>query len=191
MKIAPPPRNEAARLEVLRQFELLDTEEEQQFDDLTFLAAHVCETPIALITLIDEKRQWFKSNRGFGVRQTSRDVSFCAHALTQMGPAIVRDALDDERFRDNPLVTGEPYIRFYAGAPLVTTEGFVLGTLCVIDRRPRDLEEGQIKALQALSRVVIALFESRRERNFLRRALDKHKRAEEELKARLERRDQS
>ena len=188
---APLPEDERARIENLREFKVLDTEPEEVFDEITRLAALISQTPTALITFVDSDRQWFKSHFGFDVRETTRDLSFCAHAILQEGPTVVRDALDDERFRDNPLVTGEPYIRFYAGAPLVTTEGFVLGTLCVIDRRPRDLEEGQIKALQALSRVVIALFESRRERNFLRRALDKHKRAEEELKARLERRDQS
>ena len=188
---AATPGDERERLEALRHFKVLDTGPEEAFDDITRLASYICQTPSALISFVDEDRQWFKSRVGFSLRETSRDFSFCAHAILQPGPLVVRDALDDVRFKDNPLVLEAPYIRFYAGAPLVTTEGFVLGTLCVLDRRPRDLEEGQIEALQALSRVVIALFEARREKNYLRRALDKHKRAEEDLKARLEQSEHS
>ncbi|HEV2762689.1 MAG TPA: GAF domain-containing protein [Pyrinomonadaceae bacterium] len=183
---AAKPRNEAARLEALRQYNVLDTEAEQSFDDLTFLASQICGTPIALITLVDEDRQWFKSVVGFPARETSRDVSFCAHAILQAGPTFVRDALDDERFADNPLVTSAPHIRFYAGTPLVTPEGFPLGTLCVIDCVPRDLKPTQIEALRALGRQVMAQLELRREVAFLRRALERHKRAEEDLKARLD-----
>ena len=182
---AAKPRNEAARLEALRQYNVLDTEAEQSFDDLAFLASHVCGTPIALITLVDQDRQWFKSAVGFPARETPRDISFCAHAILQAGPTLVRDALDDERFADNPLVTAAPRIRFYAGTPLVTPEGFPLGTLCVIDRVPRELKPAQLEALRALGRQVMAQLELRREVAFLRRTLDRHKRAEEELKNRL------
>jgi GAF domain-containing protein len=175
MPAAPVPENEAARLETLRQYEILDTDPEESFNDLTRLAAYICNTPIALISLIDAHRQWFKSRVGLSERETSRDVSFCAHAILQDGPCIVRDALDDERFRTNPMVTSDPYIRFYAGSPLMSPEGFKIGTLCVIDDKPRDLTPEQIAALRILSNQVITQLELRREVASLQRALDKHK----------------
>jgi GAF domain-containing protein len=174
---APLPENEAARLETLRQYEILDTDPEETFNDLTRLAAYVCGTPIALITLIDIDRQWFKARVGMSQQETSRDISFCSHAILQTGPLIVRDAMDDARFAKNPMVLSDPYIRFYAGSPLVTPEGFVLGTLCVIDRVPRDLSQEQVAALRALGNQVITQLEARREIAFLTRALDKYKRA--------------
>ncbi|MBA2733555.1 MAG: GAF domain-containing protein, partial [Acidobacteria bacterium] len=125
----PIPENERARLETLRQYEILDTDPEESFNDLTRLAAYICNTPIALISLVDENRQWFKSRVGLSQEETSRDVSFCAHAIMQDGPCIVRDAFDDERFRKNPMVTALPHIRFYAGSPLMSPEGFKIGTL--------------------------------------------------------------
>src|SRR5215216_5615904 len=115
---APLPGDERARVETLRQFKILDTEPEEAFDDITRLAAHISHTPTALISFVDADRQWFKSRVGFGPQETSRDISFCAHAILQPGPTVVRDTLDDERFRDNPLVLEAPYIRFYAGYPL-------------------------------------------------------------------------
>lgn len=170
----PVPENEAARIEALRQYEILDTDPEESFNDLTRLAAYICHTPIALITLVDENRQWFKAEVGLGVKETTRDVSFCAHAILQDGPCIVRDALDDERFRSNPLVTSSPYIRFYAGAPLMSPEGFKIGTLCVIDRVPRELTPQQIAALRILGNQVITQLDLRREINSLQRALERH-----------------
>src|ERR1051326_4958778 len=143
---SPTPHNEAARLQALRQYNILDTVPEEAFDDLTFLAAHVCKTPIALVSFIDKDRQWFKSNIGMTASETSRDISFCSHALMQRDLFIVRDALADDRFATNPLVLQEPNIRFYAGAPLITPEGEALGTLCVIDTVPRDLTEEQKEA---------------------------------------------
>src|SRR5215471_123668 len=124
----PTVKNEKTRLNVLWQYEVLDTVPEALFDDLTELAARICEAPIALISLVDEKRQWFKSKVGTTVSETSRDVSFCAHAIKQTDLFIVPDATKDERFANNPLVTSDPKIRFYAGAPLITPDGHALGT---------------------------------------------------------------
>ncbi|HEY0406232.1 MAG TPA: GAF domain-containing protein [Pyrinomonadaceae bacterium] len=179
----PLPDNEAARLEALHQYQVLDTEPDETLNDLTRLAAYICGTPIALITLIDLNRQWFKARIGLSEQETSRDVSFCGHAIMQDGPFIVRDAMDDQRFRNNPLVISTPNIRFYAGSPLMTPEGFKLGTLCVIDRVPRDLNPEQVAALRMLSNQVITQLDLRREIAFTTRALEECKRREAELKA--------
>jgi GAF domain-containing protein len=159
---APIPQNESKRLKVLWQYDVLDTVPEEIFDDLTELAARICEAPIALITLVDEKRQWFKSKIGVTVSETSRDLSFCAYAITQSDLFIVPDATQDERFANNPLVTSEPKIRFYAGAPLITPDGHALGTLCVIDKVPRELRPDQKRALSILARHVVSQLELRR-----------------------------
>lgn len=156
------PSNEIQRLESLREYEMLDTPAEACFDDLTELAARICEAPIALITLIDEKRQWFKSRLGFNIQESARDIAFCAHAIHQKELFIVPDATRDERFSDNPWVMGEPGIRFYAGAPLLSPEGHALGTLCVIDRVSREMSADHQQALRVLSRHVMAQFELRR-----------------------------
>ena len=182
----PLPENEAARLETLHQYEILDTEPDETLNDLTRLAAYICGTPIALISLIDLNRQWFKARLGLSETETARDVSFCAHAITQDGSLVVRDALDDQRFRDNPLVTSAPHIRFYAGSPLITPEGFKLGTLCVIDRVPRDLNPEQIAALRMLGNQVMTQLDLRREIAFMARALDESKLREAKLRARID-----
>ena len=159
---APIPQNEKKRLKVLWQYEVLDTVPEEVFDDLTELAARICEAPIALISLVDEDRQWFKSKHGVSIPETSRDISFCAYAITQTELFIVPDATQDPRFAGNRLVTAEPRIRFYAGAPLITPDGHALGTLCVIDKVPRLLRPDQQQALQILAHHVVSQLELRR-----------------------------
>jgi len=156
------PRNESDRQEALERYNILDTLPEQEYDDLTQLAASICGTPIALISLIDGDRQWFKSRVGLDASETPRDTSFCGHVVANDAMLHVTDAIQDERFADNPLVVNEPNIRFYAGVPLKTSDNFTLGTLCVIDRHPRDLTPIQIQQLEALSRLVISQLELRR-----------------------------
>jgi GAF domain-containing protein len=172
---APIPDNEAQRLEALRDYHILDTATEEAYDDITALAAYLCHVPIAMISLVDESRQWFKSKLGLNQQETPRDVAFCAHAILQTEPLIVRDAIKDARFADSALVTREPHIRFYAGFPLSSPEGFALGTLCAIDRRPRQLSASQKTAMKALSRQVMALLELRRVSARMADALEKVK----------------
>lgn len=160
---APFPPHETARLAALQAQQLLDSLPEQMFDDIVKVASSVCGTPIALISLVDRDRQWFKAKVGLSASETPRDQAFCAHAILEPGrPLVVPDATQDPRFAENPLVTGSPDIRLYAGAPIVSHSGHALGTVCVIDRQPRQLEPAQIEALEALSRQVSNLIEYRR-----------------------------
>jgi PAS domain S-box-containing protein len=159
---APLPHTEAARVTALHEYRILDTLPEPAYDDLTRLASEICRTPIALVTLIDSDRQWFKSRVGLDVADTPRDIAFCAHALFDTELLVVRDTTQDERFADNPFVTAAPHIRFYAGAPLVSHDGQVLGTLCDLDSEPRELTSEQMDALRALARQVMAQLELRR-----------------------------
>ena len=177
--IPAKPANETQRLETLRGYEILDTEPEAAFDDLTFLASYLCETPVALISLVDADRQWFKSKVGVSVVETSRDIAFCASAILQPDVFIVPDASQDERFADNPLVVADPKIRFYAGAPLMT-QGQALGTLCVVDRVPRELRPEQKDALRALGRQVVAQLDLRHNLKRLKDVLKTRDRVEAE-----------
>jgi GAF domain-containing protein len=174
------PIVEKDRLAALEKYAILDTEPEQGFDDLTLLASYVCKTPMAMISLVDEDRQWFKSKVGLTSSQTPRDIALCSVAIQHSEVMVVPDTLKDERFRDNPLVVSHPHIRFYAGAPLITDEGYALGTLCVVDQNPRTFGEDQQLALQALSRLVVAQLEFRRNLGLLKEALTDRTRAEHE-----------
>lgn len=158
---APLPDDEKERLQQLRDLHILDTLEERVYDDLTFLAAQICDTPIALVSLVDQDRQWFKSRHGLAARETPRDVAFCAHAIHGREIFTVNDAEQDARFIDNPLVTAAPHVKFYAGAPLILHNNLCMGTLCVIDDHARQLSPQQAQALQALSRQVVDQLEMR------------------------------
>ncbi len=159
MQVPAIPVNESERLEELRRYKILDSGVEQDYNDLVQLASEICGTPMSLISLVDKDRQWFKANLGLADNETPRDVSFCAHAIHFDEIFIVPDATADMRFFDNPLVTNEPNIRFYAGVPLKTSGGFNLGTLCVLDSQPRELTESQKFCLKTLSRQVMHMFE--------------------------------
>ena len=161
MMSAPIPANEADRLAALAQYDILDTLPEKEFDDIAWLATHICGTPIALITFLDAGRQWFKSRVALDISETARVISFCSHAILGQGLFEVPNAIEDVRFCDDPLVTGAPDIRFYAGMPLVTCDGYSLGTLCVIDQEPRQLTLQQREGLIVLARQVMRLLEIR------------------------------
>lgn len=170
MKSALPTCDETARLQALREYDVLDTQAEKVFDDLTLLASEICGTPIALISLIDPDRQWFKSKVGLDANETSREIAFCAHAIHQQHIFEVCDTLKDIRFFDNPLVTSAPNIRFYVGTPLITPQGYAIGTLCAIDCQPRTLTPGQRQALETLGRSVVANLELRKKNRQLMEA---------------------
>ena len=167
----PIPKNEEERVAELHDFHILDTPPDEILDSLTLLASHICETPIALITLIDSERQWFKSRVGVTISETARDISFCAHAIMTEDLCIISDLSKDKRFARHPFVIAAPRIRFYAGAPLVTRRHRVLGTLCVLDRVPRKLTKAQYDALRMLSRQVMAQLELGRQVKDLQRRL--------------------
>lgn len=163
--------NELARLQTLLEYQILDTAPEVEYDDITYLASLICETPIALISLSDEHRQWFKSKRGLIVTEVPRDLSFCGHVIHGTKVLAVSDALRDERFADNPAVLGAPYIRFYAGAPILAPNGHATGTVCVIDHQPRELSEKQMRSLEALARQVASQLETRKINAAIRKQL--------------------
>lgn len=171
MPAAPLPPNEQERLKALRETKVLDAPVDSGFDDLAQLAARICETPIALVSLVDECRQWFMARVGLDVKETHRDLAFCSHAILGTETIVVPDAREDPRFADNALVTGEPYVVFYAGVPLISPSGHALGTLCVIDHVPRELDEIQLDTLQVLARQVTAQLELRRKTTALGAAL--------------------
>jgi GAF domain-containing protein len=182
-------QKEAARVAALNRYAILDTEPEQTFDDLVLLASYVCKTPMAMLSLVDDHRQWFKSKVGMEAKETPLAVSICATAI-QGGTDelfIVPDALEDPRFRENPLVTQESGIRFYAGAPLVDEDGFGLGTLCVVDRLPRELDAEQKEALRSLRRLALGQMELRRNLLLLKDALNDRTKEEHARELELQR----
>lgn len=176
MIIAPIPVDEAERLADLRRHQILDTPEEDEFNDLILLASRICSAPISLISLIDSNRQWLKARNGIEAIETDRDASFCSHTILENDVFIIPDATRDERFFDNPYVLGNPEIRFYAGVPLVSQAGYKLGSLCVIDRIPRNLAPDQQDALRILGKQVMRQFELRLKNHELERISQAQKR---------------
>lgn len=173
---------EKARLEKLKSYSILDSLPEEDYYNLTAIAAQICRTPISLVTLLDDKRQWFKSHHGLDVSETPKEYSFCGHAIKNSGDVfVIEDARKDERFHDNPLVTDDPHVIFYAGVPLITDDGLPLGTLCVIDNAPRNLDDEQLNSLKALSRQVIKLMELRKAKFTLEQSLINLEKKNEEL----------
>lgn len=183
--IAPLPENEAERLKALQACRVLDTLPEPEFDDVTLLAAQICGVPMAAVSLIDTDRQWFKSILGLDAAQTPRDIAFCAHTILQPDLLLVPDAHNDPRFSDNPLVTGAPSIRFYAGMPLTTSDGLALGSLCVIDRQPRQLSADQKAALRALGNQISSQLELKRQIALQEQMIAERKEIEKTLQAEI------
>ncbi len=164
----PTPKNEKKRLQALAEYQIMDSPAEAEFDELTRLASYICQAPLAQISLVDDRRQWFKSRLGFALAETPRETSFCQHALLRREVLEIEDATKDERFADSALIRDEPHVRFYAGAPLVTPEDYALGALCVMDRKPRKLAPDQRDGLQILARQVVARLDLRRQQRRLR-----------------------
>lgn len=177
----PIPDNEAQRLEALNEYKILDSLSEVSYDDLTRLAAIICGCPFSIITFIDQDRQWFKSIQGLKAKQTPREGGFCAHAIMENEFFTVKNATVDERFKEHPLVSGNPKIRFYAAAPITVGNGLNIGVICVIDDKPRELEPSQIEALKALSRLVGVLLENRKQQAALTEAFNFRKDVEKKL----------
>ncbi len=171
---AAVPENESERLAALDRYDILDTPREREFDEIVELAAHICRAPTAVVNLITAERQWFKAEVGLGTRETPLESSFCAHAILEHDLLVVPDTTTDDRFACNPLVTGEPFFRFYAGAQLKTSDGYPLGTLCILDTEPRELDDSQLAALRTLSHHVMNLLD-------LRRTMREQKRLSEQL----------
>lgn len=171
MTVPALPENETQRLEALRRYQILDTLPEEDFDDIVRLAAQICDVPISVFSLVDYHRQWFKAKHGLNITETPRELAFCAHALLGESPFIVPDALADERFWDHPMVTHPPNIRFYAGIPLLTPDHYRLGTLCVLDQKPRQLTDNQLFGLKTLARQIVHLLEMRLQHQNLRKQL--------------------
>jgi GAF domain-containing protein len=184
MKISEKHKHESERLKLLESYSILDTLPEIDYDNITAIASEICNTPISLVSLIDSKRQWFKSHHGLNVSETTKDYAFCAHAIIDPNDIfIIQDARKDERFFDNPLVTGEPNVIFYAGVPLVGENNLPIGTLCVIDNKPKLLSQTQIHALKALANQVMNLLELRKTKARLEQALEDVEQINQELES--------
>lgn len=182
MKVAKLPINENERIKALKEYSILDTLPEDDFDNITKLASEICGTGISLVSLVDTDRQWFKSRHGLPVEETPREIAFCSHAINHPNELfIVTDSREDQRFFDNPLVTDKPNVIFYAGVPLVNPKGFPLGTLCVIDNEPKQLEPNQVAALKSLANVVVKLLELKKTNSQLEATQKDLKRKNEEL----------
>lgn len=182
MLVPQKHKNEKERLQLLESYSILDTLPETDFDNLTAIASVICNIPISLITLLDNDRQWFKSHHGLATTETPRDHAFCAHAIHDADNVfIVQDAREDNRFHDNPLVTGDPNVIFYAGVPLTNSLGLPLGTLCVIDNKPNTLNEIQLNALKSLADQVMNLLELRKNKEFLQQAMSELEESNKEL----------
>lgn len=181
---------ENQRIQALKEYNILDSISEKEYDDITKLASQICQTPVSLISLIDDTRQWFKSNHGLFVRETPREYAFCTHTIQNPSQVfVVPDSRVDARFSDNPLVSDDPYVIFYAGAPLVDSNGFALGSLCVIDHKPNSLSEQQLQALQVLAGNVVSLMENRktqRSLKILHKVLEERHQESESTKKRIE-----
>jgi two-component system NtrC family sensor kinase len=181
MKKAPTPLNERERLKALSEYEILDTRPEQCYNDIVLLASSICEAPIAVVSFVDGHRQWFKARLGIEITETPREISLCGYVVFQSELVEVPDTLNDARFYDNPLVIGDPKIRFYAGAPLVNPEGYVLGTLCVLSYEPKQLSHEQKNALTALARQVVAQLELRKTNKILQKKIEQIEFQQEKL----------
>ncbi len=189
MKTHLPYTVESNRIDALKKYDILDSLPEQDYDDITKLASEICQTPISLISLIDETRQWFKSNHGLPIRETSRELAFCAHAILNPSEMmVVTDSREDERFARNPLVTGDPNIVFYAGVPLVDSDGFALGSLCVIDQTARQLSQNQLAALKTLARQVVHMLELRKTNAALKESEERYRILSVELEQQVQQR---
>lgn len=189
--LLPDPTAETNRLQALHAYHILDSLPETDYDHITSLAAQICQTPISLISLVDEKRQWFKSTQGITIRETPRPLSFCAHTILDPSePLLVPDTRQDERFADNPFVTGEPHVVFYAGIPLTDENGFALGSLCVLDDKPRQLSPDQLTALKTLTRQVVNLLALRKANHALQQSEQRYQHLSAELDQQVQARTQ-
>ncbi|GAB3804845.1 CHASE3 domain-containing protein [Spirosoma humi] len=192
MRIPPFPDEESNRLEALKRYDILDSIPEQAYDDLVKLASQICQMPVSLISLLGEKRQWFKASYGIDIRETPREYAFCSyHELVDPEEAlVVMDSREDERFASNPFVTGEPHVVFYAGVPLIDSDGFMLGSLCIIDHQPRQISQPQLDALKILAKQVVSLLELRRFNKALKQSEERYAALSAELEQQVKQRTQ-